>query len=58
MSCFDSTLHLVAQHLLKPRMVYWINPHWDPESGYNGGGLDVFLTDPKRPPVSASVART
>ena len=23
------------------RLVYYINPHWDPDSGDNGGGLDV-----------------
>ncbi|CAK9084948.1 unnamed protein product [Durusdinium trenchii] len=39
------------------RLVYYINPHWDPDSGYNGGGLDVFLTDPRDAPPSASTAR-
>ena len=31
----------------RPRLVYYINPHWDPDSGYNGGGLDV--RDPRDP---------
>ena len=26
------------------RLVYYINPHWDPDSGDNGGGLDVGET--------------
>ena len=25
--------------------MYYINPHWDPDSGYNGGGLDVSISD-------------
>ena len=24
--------------------MYYINPHWDPDSGDNGGGLDVGET--------------
>ncbi|CAL1142699.1 unnamed protein product [Cladocopium goreaui] len=42
---------------LRVTLVYYINPHWDPDSGYNGGGLDVFLTDPNSAPPSASTAR-
>eukprot|EP00931_Biecheleriopsis_adriatica_P103775 TRINITY_DN78571_c0_g1_i1.p1 TRINITY_DN78571_c0_g1~~TRINITY_DN78571_c0_g1_i1.p1 ORF type:complete len:325 (-),score=77.55 TRINITY_DN78571_c0_g1_i1:103-1041(-) len=42
---------------LRLTLVYWINPHWDPETNYNGGGLDVFLTDPRLAPSSASTAR-
>lgn len=35
---------------------YYINPHWEP-NGDNGGGLDVYLTDPRRAPESASEAK-
>lgn len=42
---------------LRVTLVYYINPQWDPDSGYNGGGLDVFLTDPNSAPPSASTAR-
>eukprot|EP00434_Breviolum_minutum_P001720 symbB.v1.2.001527.t1/scaffold83.1/size345278/11 len=42
---------------LRVTLVYYINPHWDPDSGDNGGGLDVFLTDPNSAPPSASTAR-
>jgi len=43
---------------LRLSMAYYINPHWDPSTGYNGGGLDVFLTDPGAAPSSAASART
>lgn len=36
---------------------YFINPHWDPNSGDNGGGLDIHLTDPMTSPASSSSAR-
>lgn len=42
---------------LRLTMCYYINPHWNPEDGYNGGGLDVYLTEPNRKPASASGAR-
>jgi len=42
---------------LRLTLVYYINPHWDPDSGHNGGGMDVFLTDPRIAPPSASSAR-
>jgi len=42
---------------LRLSLVYYINPHWDPDSGNNGGGLDVYLSDPRVAPTSASVAR-
>eukprot|EP00930_Biecheleria_cincta_P097673 TRINITY_DN89378_c0_g1_i1.p1 TRINITY_DN89378_c0_g1~~TRINITY_DN89378_c0_g1_i1.p1 ORF type:complete len:318 (+),score=58.96 TRINITY_DN89378_c0_g1_i1:44-997(+) len=42
---------------MKVTCCYYLNPHWDPDSGYNGGGLDVFLTDPGLAPESTSVAR-
>jgi len=35
---------------------YYFNPHWDPDDG-NQGGLDLFLTDPKESPASASSAK-
>ena len=31
-------------HFSLERLVYYINPHWDPDSGDNGGGLDVGET--------------
>lgn len=37
-------------------MCYFINPHWNPTSGDNGGGLDLFLTEPSQPLASASDA--
>eukprot|EP00930_Biecheleria_cincta_P056221 TRINITY_DN42387_c0_g1_i1.p1 TRINITY_DN42387_c0_g1~~TRINITY_DN42387_c0_g1_i1.p1 ORF type:complete len:334 (+),score=71.72 TRINITY_DN42387_c0_g1_i1:64-1002(+) len=42
---------------LRLTLCYYINPHWDPDSGVNGGGLDVFLTDPRKAPPAASAAR-
>ncbi|CAE8583450.1 unnamed protein product [Polarella glacialis] len=42
---------------LRMTLCYYINPHWDPDSGSNGGGLDVFLTDPRIAPSSAAAAR-
>ena len=38
--CFQKNVDLGELFLL-PRLVYYINPHWDPDSGDNGGGLDV-----------------
>lgn len=38
-------------------MLYYINPHWEPSSGDNGGGVDIFLTDPSKVPKSASEAK-
>ncbi|CAJ1344651.1 unnamed protein product [Effrenium voratum] len=35
---------------------YYINPHWDPDEGEQGG-LDIFITDPSSAPSSASSAR-
>jgi len=37
-------------------MIYYINPHWEP-SGDNGGGLDIYLTDPSGAPTSMSGAK-
>jgi len=42
---------------LRLTLVYYINLYWDPEKGDNGGGLDVHLTDPSKPPASAAAAR-
>merc|ERR1711933_51470 len=42
---------------LRLTMCYYINPHWDPSDDYNGGGLDLYLTDPSQPPASASAAQ-
>mmetsp|Transcript_109177 Transcript_109177/g.216772 ORF Transcript_109177/g.216772 Transcript_109177/m.216772 type:complete len:327 (+) Transcript_109177:92-1072(+) len=42
---------------LRLTLVYYINLYWDPETGYNGGGLDVHLTDPSKTPESAAAAR-
>ena len=35
---------------------YFLNPHWDPAEGCQGG-LDMFLTNPKETPASASSAK-
>lgn len=45
----DSGLRLTA--------AYYINPHWDPYAGDNGGGLHLYLTDPRSAPEHASEAR-
>lgn len=42
---------------LRLTLCYYINPHWAPEYDNNGGGLDVFLTDPRTTPLSAASAR-
>merc|ERR1719482_1361234 len=39
-------------------MLYYINPTWDPELGDCGGGLDIYLTDPKETPQSAASAKS
>jgi len=43
---------------LRLTMQYWINPTWNPAENYNGGGLDVYLTDPRYTPASAAAARS
>lgn len=42
---------------LRLTLSYYINPYWNPDSGDNCGGLDVFLTDPKTTPSSGAAAR-
>jgi len=37
---------------------YYINMYWSPTSGDNGGGLDMFLSDPKEMPTSAACAKS
>lgn len=49
--------HSLPDNGLRLTLCYYINPHWDPEDGNNGGGLDVYLTNPRETPVSASAAR-
>lgn len=39
-------------------LVYYINLYWDPVKRDNGGGLDIYLSDPKEPPQSASAAKS
>mmetsp|Transcript_20703 Transcript_20703/g.39375 ORF Transcript_20703/g.39375 Transcript_20703/m.39375 type:complete len:329 (+) Transcript_20703:129-1115(+) len=43
---------------LRVAITYYINPCWNPVSGYNGGGLDIHLTDPLHPPTSLIRARS
>jgi len=38
-------------------LVYFVNLYWDPNNTDNGGGLDVFLSDPKEAPESAAAAK-
>eukprot|EP00933_Yihiella_yeosuensis_P040182 TRINITY_DN34419_c0_g1_i1.p1 TRINITY_DN34419_c0_g1~~TRINITY_DN34419_c0_g1_i1.p1 ORF type:complete len:309 (+),score=68.78 TRINITY_DN34419_c0_g1_i1:96-1022(+) len=71
LSCYTGnksyTLHIDNPHAsgennlpdngLRLSLTYWINPHWDPDSGSNSGGLDVYLTDPRIAPISAASAR-
>jgi len=38
-------------------VAYYLNPHWDPSEGHNGGGMDFYLTDPSKPPPAASEIR-
>jgi len=49
--------HGLPDNGVRLSLCYFINPHWDPETGYNGGGLDLYLTDPSGPPSSAASAR-
>merc|ERR1711920_730864 len=35
-------------------LVYYINMYWNPIKRENGGGLDVYLSDPKEAPTSAA----
>jgi len=39
-------------------LVYFINMYWNPIKRDNGGGLDVYLTDPKEAPSSASSVKS
>lgn len=39
-------------------VTYWINLHWNPVKRENGGGLDVYLSDPSSAPSSASAAKS
>lgn len=39
-------------------LMYYVNLYWDPFERDNGGGLDVFLSDPKAPPESAAAAKS
>lgn len=50
---------LMPDNGLRLTVCYYINPHWNPGGGdgCNGGGLDVFLTDPHVAPSSAAEAR-
>jgi len=41
---------------LRLTVAYFINPHWSPEDNYNGGGLDLYLSDPSGPPTSLASA--
>lgn len=38
-------------------LCYFINTHWEPTQEQQCGGLDVYLTDPKQTPSSASSAK-
>jgi len=49
--------HSLPDNGLRLTLCYYINPQWDPRSNYNGGGLDVFLTNPSKPPTSSAAAR-
>lgn len=49
--------NMLPDNGLRLTLVYYINLYWDPEKGDNGGGLDVHLTDPSKPPASAAEAR-
>mmetsp|Transcript_52352 Transcript_52352/g.147416 ORF Transcript_52352/g.147416 Transcript_52352/m.147416 type:complete len:310 (+) Transcript_52352:64-993(+) len=40
---------------MRVTLVYYINMYWNPIKLYNGGGLDVHLSDPLEAPSSASV---
>merc|ERR1740121_693200 len=42
---------------LRLTLCYYINVHWDPARNYNGGGMDLFLTDTREPPATAAAAR-
>merc|ERR1711920_215347 len=49
--------HSLPDNGLRLTLCYYINPQWDPRSMYNGGGMDVFLTNPSTPPASSAAAR-
>lgn len=49
--------NMLPDNGLRLTLVYYINLYWDPEKGDNGGGLDIHLTDPSKPPASAAAAR-
>lgn len=43
---------------MRATLVYYINPYWDPDGDDDCGGLDIYLTDAKKAPSSASAARS
>jgi len=50
----------LADNGFRVTICYYINPHWNPEekgAPVNGGGLDVYLTDPRSTPAGAFEAR-
>lgn len=49
--------HSLPDNGLRLTLAYFINPHWSPENGYNGGGLDVYMSPPSGPPESLTKAR-
>jgi len=55
--CGGGGEHRMPDNGLRLTLVYYINTGWDPDARYDGGGMDIFLTDPNEAPSSASAAR-